>query len=94
MDSFFEDMDAIFKHLNTKKTGKQIKTSELLEAVGKLADKQETMGVVVPTPEDIEAALDGVDFVPRTEGMLEHEEFLKVLFYCMTKGGGSESDSD
>lgn len=39
-DTYFEEMESLFKYLDTKKTGK-IKKEHLIEAVGKLRSVQE-----------------------------------------------------
>lgn len=87
-DTFFEDMEAIFKHL--QKSGK-IRVRDLLEALDKLARMDEEASV--PTPAEISEAIEDMDVTPKVEGSLDYDEFLLVLFQTVASKM-EDSDSE
>ena len=57
-DSYFEEMESLFRHLDTKKLGK-IQTKDLLEAVDKLRGEEISAlhELRVPSSDDLEIIL-------------------------------------
>ena len=74
-DTFFEDMEALFKHL--QRSGK-IRVADLQEALDKLSRLDD--GAAVPTPAEVTEAVDEMDITPKVDGFLDYDEYLLVLF--------------
>lgn len=87
-DTFFEDMEALFKHL--QRSGK-MRVSDLLEALDKLSRMDEEASV--PTPREITDAIDEMDITPKVDGFLDYDEYLLVLFQTVA-AKMEDSDSE
>jgi len=90
-DNYFEEMEGLFKYLDTQKQGK-IKKDDFLEAVTKLRQTQETKDgdsgskceLKVPSEDDIDAVYSSM--VMEEEGSLNYDEYLIVLFKVTQEG--------
>jgi len=92
-DNYFEEMEGLFKYLDTKKVGK-IKKNDLLEAMAKLRktqdgkdlgdDKSQKCELKVPHEEEIDNVLSSM--VLEEEGMLNYDEYLICLFKVTQEG--------
>ena len=87
-DNYFEEMEGLFKYLDSKKTGK-IKKRELVDSISKLRQTQfgsevDDKGVAikcelkVPNEDDLESVMASMMF--EEEGSLNYDEYLIALF--------------
>ena len=82
-DNYFEELEGLFKYLDTRKTGK-VQKQHLLSAITKLRGQQEAddkankCDLKVPHEDDVETALAGM--VLQEEGVLNYDEYLVCLF--------------
>ena len=89
-DNYFEEMEGLFKYLDTKKQGK-IKKDDLLESIAKLRITQETdddknnkCELKVPSEEEIDHVLSSTNL--EEEGYLNYDEYLVCLFKVTQEG--------
>lgn len=83
-DSFFEEMDSIFKHIDNGKTG-SVRAVDLVSAMKKLRSS-EIAGMHelrVPDPVDFERIYKALENVTLA-GSLTHGEYLTVMFRTTT----------
>ena len=85
-DNYFEEMEVLFKYLDTKKVGK-ISKNDLVEAVGKLRksiqktnneDGKPKCDLRVPSEDDIDSVYQAM--IVEEEGMLSQDEYVILLF--------------
>lgn len=82
-NSFFEEMDSLFKHLDTQRKG-QIKMEDLVTACNKLNDKEVgPHDLRVPKGESVNSAANSVKVAE--EGSLNYDEFQILMFKTMTE---------
>lgn len=93
-DNYFEEMEGLFKYLDSKKAGK-IKKSELIDAITKLRNSQfgnevDDKGVAVkcelkiPNEDDYESVL--ATMILDDDGFLNYDEYLISLFKVTQEG--------
>ena len=92
-DNYFEEMESLFKYLDTKKQGK-IKKNDLIDSVSKLRtaiDKSAESGddknkceLRVPNEDDIESVY--CNMIVEDDGLLNYDEYLIVLFKVTLEG--------
>jgi len=92
-DNYFEEMEGLFKYLDTKKCGK-IKRLDLLEAVTKLRKNQESKELgddkspkcelKVPSEDEIDGVYSSMTM--EEDGFLNYDEYLIVLFKVTQEG--------
>ena len=78
LDSYFEEMEVIFKHLDFKKTGR-ITKDEFMEAIVKLNSRSHELRV--PTHEEVCASL--LSICLEEDGYISYDEFLTIMFRCV-----------
>ena len=86
-DNYFEEMESLFKYLDTKKLGK-IKKNDLIDSVSKLrsaieknaesGDDKNKCELRVPNEDDIENVY--ANMIVEEDGFLNYDEYLIVLF--------------
>ena len=85
-DNYFEEMEVLFKYLDTKKTGK-IKKNDLVDAVAKLRksidktnaeDGKPKCDLRVPSEDDLDHVYSSM--IVEEEGSLNWDEYLITLF--------------
>ena len=93
-DNYFEEMEGIFKYLDSKKLGK-IKRQDLLDSVQKLRASQEgketdekgnpiRCELKVPNEDDLDSVIQSI--VLEDEDMLNYDEYLISLFKVTQEG--------
>lgn len=92
-DNYFEEMESLFKYLDTKKQGK-IKKNDLIDSVSKLrsaieknsesGDDKNKCELRVPNEDDIESVY--ANIIVEEEGFLNYDEYLIVLFKVTLEG--------
>lgn len=93
-DNYFDEMEGLFKYLDTKKVGK-VKKSDLLESIGKLRATQDSKDtddkgtllkceLKVPSEDDLETAIASI--ILEEEGFLNYDEYLISLFKVTQEG--------